>query len=201
MMNQSGLDQILSQCARLMAKRGFHGTAMRDLAHTTGRSLSGLYHYFENKEQLLYLINQRGFSSLLKTAREVHAQKLSPEQTLYALIDNHVRYFAGHTNEMRVMMFGTLALGRARQTEISALKNDYAGLVSQAVAHAHHACTGADLDAAALSRKTFFLFGMMNWIYGWYSSAEHGSRQVLVDDIFHTFIGGLQNTHDAEAAA
>ncbi|MBK7205600.1 MAG: helix-turn-helix transcriptional regulator [Thermomonas sp.] len=66
--NSSCPDDIVAECAALMAREGYHGTSMRDLARGTGRSLSGLYHHFRSKEELLYLINQRGFSSLLANA-------------------------------------------------------------------------------------------------------------------------------------
>jgi len=200
-MNHAGLDQILSQCARLMAKKGYHGTSMRDLAQTTGRSLSGLYHYFENKEQLLYLINQRGFSSLLQTARTLRDQNLPPARQLHALIEQHVAYFAGHLNEMRVMMFGTLELSRGRKAEVRQLKDDYTRLFAQAVAEHCESLAGTPLSGAALSRKTYLLFGMMNWIFGWYSKTQHGDLQVLVDDIHQTFSGGLQHPPSQEEVA
>jgi AcrR family transcriptional regulator len=52
-----GLCDILKESTKLMANTGFCGTSMRDLAKATGRSLSGLYHHFRSKEDLLYLMN------------------------------------------------------------------------------------------------------------------------------------------------
>ena len=59
-----GMADILRTSCRLMAQRGFHGTSMRDLAQATGRSISGLYHHFRGKEDLLFLINYHGFKTL-----------------------------------------------------------------------------------------------------------------------------------------
>ena len=56
-----GMADILRTSCELMATKGFHGTSMRDLAHATGRSVSGLYHHFQGKEDLLFLINYHGF--------------------------------------------------------------------------------------------------------------------------------------------
>ena len=113
------LDKILERSARLMAHRGYHGTSMRDLAEVTGRSLSGLYHYFEGKEDLLYLINRQGFTSLLDMAQSLDG---GPDEKLKSLITRHIEYFADHLEEMRVMMFGTLDLSKDRGLEISQLK-------------------------------------------------------------------------------
>jgi AcrR family transcriptional regulator len=198
---QNGLDQILAQCARLMAKKGYHGTSMRNLARVTDRSLAGLYHYFKNKQELLYLINQRGFSFLLYSAQRLARRNLTPAEWLRALIENHVNYFAGHLNEMRVMMLGTLELNPRQDREIRQLKDDYKTIVADCVADLWRTAGHREFTAAALNRKTYLLFGMMNWIYGWYSRNEHGTRRELTDDIFATFTEGLCAPPRAEAAA
>lgn len=198
---QNGLDQILAQCARLMAKKGYHGTSMRNLARVTDRSLAGLYHYFKNKQELLYLINQRGFSFLLDSAQRLARRNLTPAERLRALIENHVNYFAGHLNEMRVMMLGTLELNPRQDREIRQLKDDYKTIVADCVADLWRTAGNREFTAAALNRKTYLLFGMMNWIYGWYSRNEHGTRRELIDDIFATFTEGLCASPRAEAAA
>jgi AcrR family transcriptional regulator len=196
-----GLDQIVKKCTRLMARKGYHGTSMRDLSQVTGRSLSGLYHYFENKEELLYLINQRGFSSLLSSARQVAARDLSAEQRLKALIENHVNYFAGHLNEMRVMMFGTTELSPRRNRAIRAIKDEYSATVQKCVADAYFSAFGVPMVEPKLERKTYLLFGMMNWIFGWYSRKEHGTPEELAADIHETFTRGLcAEQREGEAA-
>ncbi len=67
---RGNVQEILGQSSRLMARVGFHGTSMRELARETGRSLAGLYHYFRSKEELLFLINYHGFTRLNDAWRE-----------------------------------------------------------------------------------------------------------------------------------
>jgi TetR/AcrR family transcriptional regulator, cholesterol catabolism regulator len=188
--SKKGLDEILEKSARLMATKGYHGTSMRDLAQTTGRSLSGLYHYFNNKQELLYLINYRGFSSLAASAKQVMLEKLAPEQQLKKLIWHHVTFFGLHQSEMRVMMFGTHEIEQARSKEISALKHEYADYFKSAVADYIYYRSGLRLDKQCLDRKSYLLFGMMNWVYGWFSTDEHGSVEALAQDIYSTFTNG-----------
>ncbi len=83
---KNGLDGILNECARLMARKSYDGTSMRDLARVTDRSLAGLYHYFKNKEELLFLINHNGFSFLRESARTIHAREIGPEEKLLQFI-------------------------------------------------------------------------------------------------------------------
>jgi AcrR family transcriptional regulator len=184
------LDEILVRSARLMAHRGYHGTSMRDLAGVTRRSLSGLYHYFASKEDLLYLINKRGFSSLLDIAEDLRRAELGPTKALKGLIARHIGFFVDHLDEMRVMMFGTLELSKDRGREINRLKEAYRQNVQEIVQAYIADARGSGLSEAELARKTYLLFGMMNWIFGWYSSGAHGTPVDLADDIFRTFTKG-----------
>jgi len=185
-----GLDQILEQSARLMAKKGYNGTSMRDLAQTTGRSLSGLYHYFNNKDELLFLINRRGFTSLVDAAQQEKSKSLDAKETLKNLIGTHVNYSFQHQSEMRVMMFSTQQIDEERSNEIKQLKNQYTEEFNTAVSEYIFQLSGKKTSLKLLQRKTYLLFGMMNWVYGWFSTNEHGTVEELVDDIYTTFTSG-----------
>jgi len=185
-----GLDEILEKSARLMASKGYHGTSMRDLAQTTGRSLSGLYHYFSNKQELLYLINYRGFGSLVESALQLMTDDFDADQRLKKLIWNHVKFFSLHQSEMRVMMFGTHEIDKIRSKNISVLKHQYSDYFKSVVAEYIYQHSGKKLDKKHLDRKSYLLFGMMNWVYGWFSTDEHGTVEELAEDIYITFTSG-----------
>ncbi len=186
----NNLDEILRKSAKLMARQGYHGTSMRDLAETTGHSLSGLYHYLKSKDDLLFKINERGFTSILETAKSILEQDISPADKLKAVISNHVDFFSSNMSEMRVMMFGTHDIDRKRGQIIKELKDEYASLVKRAVNGFMESQSDRQFSELETSRKTYLLFGMMNWIYGWYSKNEHGSANELASDIYETFTKG-----------
>ena len=58
--SEAKLQHILSISAQTFADHGFEGTSIRDISRATGVSLSGLYYYFESKQKLLYLIQNKG---------------------------------------------------------------------------------------------------------------------------------------------
>ncbi|MEK6706891.1 MAG: TetR/AcrR family transcriptional regulator [Bdellovibrionota bacterium] len=188
---KTGLDGILKKSSRLMARKGYSATTMRNLAQETGRSLAGLYHYFRNKEELLWLINMRGFSSLLESAQEISGRRDEAEKKLLAFINSHVSYFTTHVDEMKVMLFSTQQLGLARGKAIRELRKKYASLGHEIVGEfvARHA--GQRACGMELHRKSFLLFGMMNWICRWYTPKEYGSLDELVSEIYKTFTRGV----------
>lgn len=188
---ENGLADILEKSSRLMASRGFHGTSMRDLAEATGRSLSGLYHYFRNKEDLLYLINYHGFTALNAAWPRVAARFEDPHDRLYAFIYLHTYYYVAHMDAMRVMNWGTQALVLERAETIIALKDRHTADLSAAVREVVRA-SGQKAGGARVERLTYLLFGMMNWVFGWYSTGVHGNVEALIDDIYRTFVGGIR---------
>ncbi len=198
---KEGLADILTKSSQLMARRGFAGTSMRELAHATGRSLSGLYHYFESKEDLLYLINHEGFSTVIGNFENMYAKIPHPEGRLYAFIYNHIMYFLGHRDEMRVMLWGTHTLGPERRQTIRKMKDHYLSLGERAVQDVFYKNTGINLSEKELSRRTLLLFGMLNWIYGWYSPEKYGAPEELCGDIYSMFLQGIVGSTDRENLA
>ena len=61
---------VLEHAARIFCEKGYEGASMRDLARSSGMSLSGLYYYFESKEKLLYLIQRHTFTTILERLKQ-----------------------------------------------------------------------------------------------------------------------------------
>lgn len=188
---REGLEEILEKSCHLMAQEGFHGTSMRDLAGATGRSLSGLYHYFRSKEDLLFLINLHGFRTLNDTWSRLSVRFADPREKLYAFVFSHMSYFAEHMDEMRVMTWGTHVLNLEKARMIQKIKDDYTSAAGEVVAGVYRDLTGKEIDEKRRSRETYLLFGMMNWTFGWYSPKKHGALSDLIADIYQTFLLGL----------
>src|SRR2546428_1581969 len=64
------LGKILVHATKVFYEKGYEGASMRDLAQSSGMSLSGLYYYFESKEKLLYLIQRHTFGTIVERLRE-----------------------------------------------------------------------------------------------------------------------------------
>jgi len=66
-------DAIRAQAARLFARHGYPVTPIAELARSCGISKALLYHYYRDKEQLLFDIADRYLDSLLSIVAEVEA--------------------------------------------------------------------------------------------------------------------------------
>ena len=97
------LGKILEHATKVFCEKGYAGASMRDIARATGMSLAGMYHYFGNKERLLYLIQKDTFTTILNRLRAEVADSRDTEQTLSGFICKHLEYFLDHQQAMKVL--------------------------------------------------------------------------------------------------
>ena len=181
---------ILAAAATLIARHGYHGLTMRELARTTGQSLANLYNYFASKDDLLFEVQSRAFETLIETAGHAVADADTAQSRLHAFVYNHVRYVCARPDVLRVLVQEAGALPAGRRRVVRALKERYfaqgLALVQGIVAEA-----GTPLPEAEVERAAYSLFGMLNWVYGWYDPSRHGSAEDVARSIHALASGGL----------
>lgn len=185
--------RILEAAARIVAERGFHGMSMRDLAHAAGQSLANLYNYFPAKDDLLFALQSRAFETLIATAEEAVGSASEAEARLYAFVLNHVRYVTSHPHVMRVLVQEAGSLSPTARRVIRTLKERYFVVgrdVVRAVAAERRASPGR-VDEADLERAAYSIFGMLNWVYGWYDAGRHGTPAEVSRSIHRIALSGL----------
>ena len=64
---------------------------MRDIARVTRMSLAGLYYYFTTKEELLYLIQERCFVTLLQRWEQVANSDMDARARILELVPSDER--------------------------------------------------------------------------------------------------------------
>lgn len=194
-MHPSPRSEILHAAARAVAAHGFHGMSMRKLAQATGRSTASFYNYFPSKEAVLFAIQSEAFDVLLARARSLLGRFVEPEERLYAFVLNHVRYFASHDHVMRVLIQEATALAPPQRGLVRERKLAYFTLASELVSSVMPEGT----PYAEVEKTTYCVFGVLNWIYGWYDPVQHGAPDGLARTIMHLVSGGLveRRTDDA----
>src|SRR5215831_19603897 len=109
---------VLAHASHIFCEKGYEGASMRDLSRATGMSLAGLYHYFESKEELLYLIQKHTFTTIIETLREKLEGSADPEERLRIFIHNHLAYSLDNKQAMKVLVHEDETLKNGRGAEI-----------------------------------------------------------------------------------
>jgi len=184
------LGKILGHATEVFYDKGYEGASMRDLARSSGMSLSGLYYYFESKEKLLYLIQKHTFSTIVERLRDRLDEVSDPELRIRVFILNHLEYFLANQKAMKVLSHEAEVLKNGFGAQIAAIKREY-----------YRICVGL-LDEFKLARKLEFssrmavltLFGMMNWIYTWYNPRFDAGAKELSCGMGDIFLRGISAT-------
>lgn len=195
---QQGRQDILTAAARLLATHGYHGMAMRDLSRATRMSLANLYNYFSSKEDLAFALQTRAFETLISSAEQALDGVDGPEERLYAFILSHVRYITTHRDITRVLVEEAGELPSRRRRAVRALKERYFAIgrdLVRAVSESGCGVPGAvpigPQTQPEIDRSTYNIFGMLNWVYGWYDAERHGNPQDVARSIHRLALCGL----------
>jgi len=194
---EQGRQDILTAAAELLSTYGYHGMSMRDLARRTGMSLANLYNYFGSKEDLVFALQTRAFEQLIATAERALEGLEGADTRLYAFILNHVRFITANREVTRVLVEEAGELPPKRRRAVRSLKETYFAIGRAVVDEVNqHGCGGGaipmgPLPPAEVERNTYNIFGMLNWIYGWYDAKRHGEPAVVARSIYRLVLCGL----------
>ncbi len=182
------LTQILKASAKIFAEKGFHRTSIREIARATGMSLAGLYYYFRTKEELLFLIHEKCFLTLLQRWEKTVDQQEDVKTRIRRFAENHLGFFLHNMYEMKVMSHEDESLTGELQEKVRLLKRRYVKILADLTGElqSREGDKGMNLRVA-----TFSLFGMMNWIYTWYQPKRDLALGELIEQMLRIYFFGI----------
>jgi len=189
------LESILRTAAQIFAEKGYHQASIRDIARATRVSLSGLYYYFQSKEELLFLIQDHAFGTLLQNLERLLEGVDDPHGRVRLLIENHLRFFVNNMAEMKVLSHEAESLSGDYRARVNAKKRRLTEIATAILAELR---PEGELDVRV---STFALFGMMNWLYNWYRPERDLPVEQLAEQMSRLFLGGYLQKSGGELPA
>ena len=156
--------EILHAALDAFRSKGYHATTLDDIALLLGVRKTALYHYFPDKEAILYACHREGLEEVAGIIAAAHTQPTHAAQLAYA-IREHVRVMTD-TLEGSSLAFETSALSPRHQSEVIAARDRY----EQALRDIVRAGTAAG-EFRSIDPKiaVFAILGAINWIARWYT--------------------------------
>ena len=182
------LQRILKASAKIFAEKGFHHTSVRDISRATKMSLAGLYYYFTTKEELLCLIQERCFVTLLRRWQRAATPAMDGRTRIRIFAENHLSFFWHNMHEMKVMAHEDESLTGEFQNKILVLKRRYVKVIMDLIGELQEQEGGKGIDPRV---ATFALFGMMNWIYTWYQPKRDLPFPQLIEQMLRIYFFGV----------
>ena len=183
------LNHILEAATRVIARDGYEKATMRAVAKAADVSLAGIYHYFESKERLLFLIQFRAFNSLLNNLKEKLYGVEDPVKQLRLMVRSHVSYFAANMPALKVCSHELESLSGPAYEELRHIRHEYYEQTRNIVDRIALKCEPTNKIERHVA--TMCLFGMLNWLYRWYNPSAGRSPHGLANLISEQFLTGL----------
>ena len=78
-------ERILDAAIKVFARRGYHGSRISDIAREAGIAYGLVYHYFENKEEILRSIFEQRWGGFLEALEGIAAEDTPAQQKLVSV--------------------------------------------------------------------------------------------------------------------
>lgn len=156
-------EEILLAALRAFRERGYHATTLDDIAARLDIRKTALYHYFPDKEAILYECHRESLGELDRILSE--ARRLgTPRERVRHVIREHVRVMTD-TLQGSPLAFEVSSFSPRRRREIIAARDRYEQEVRRMLEQGIEDGTFRDLDAKV---SAFAILGAINWIARWY---------------------------------
>ena len=180
---------ILKTAAAFFANTGYDRAAMSQLAIACGVSKASIYHYYTNKETLLFDILHQHLDELLDVIKTQNMTGKDAETNLHGLVGALLDAYRGADAEHRLQLEATRYLPSQNQKDLADIQRQIVTVFSDAVRAVNPELfmTGrADLRSVTMS-----LFGMLNWFYLWHQPTKGLSRAQYAQLATDILVGGL----------
>jgi AcrR family transcriptional regulator len=182
---------ILDRSAELFAEHGYDRASMSKIAEACGVSKANLYHYYRDKEELLFDVIRFHLEELLEVVEAADNSDLSPAARLKELVAALLEAYRDADAQHNVQINGLRLLPTDRQTELKAMERELVKIFSDAVAGVAPQLK----DTKLLKPVTMSLFGMINWHYLWFKNTGDVTRADYAELVAQLIVDGTRNLH------
>jgi TetR/AcrR family transcriptional regulator len=179
---------ILRSAAAAFRRRGYHGASMEEIAEAIGMTKGNLYHYFKDKDEILFVCHDYSLDLLLARLREIDGTGSSADARLRQLIEGFVHMIIDELHGTALTLdFQALSPARLRKVIAKRDRFDRAvrGLISEGIASG----VFAHGDPKLLS---FAVLGAVNWIPRWFDPAGRAHSDEIARVFAAYLVDGLR---------
>lgn len=186
---------ILHRAAELFAKYGFNGSSITMIANACGASKALLYHYYKDKEEVLFDILSDHLDELIEAVEEAADRPAPPHDRLYNIAAALLEKYRDADAQHQVQIANLKLLEVDRQELLRGKERRLVAVFSDALAEAVPEVGQGPL----LKPLTMTLFGMLNWHYLWFREGKGISRNDYARMVSALIVAGAPSAVEALA--
>ncbi|MFC3219294.1 TetR/AcrR family transcriptional regulator [Tianweitania populi] len=186
-------EAVLLRAVEFFNEKGFHATSLDDVALSLNVTKPTIYHYFANKDEILFACVQRGLEEIGQAAQAAEQAGGNGLQRLRALLIDYAMMMSDGFGAC-VGRTPDHALSAESLSRIKALKRDTDAIVRRVI---EAGMADGSIAVADVRLTTFTALGALNWISRWYDPAGPLSKREIAEHSVATLIGGLAARSDS----
>ena len=179
--------EILHAALQAFSEKGYHTTTLGHIAARVGVQKTALYHYFPDKEAILFACHRESLAEVNRLLEAARARDMTAAARLRHIIREHVRVMTD-TLEGSTIAFEVPALSPGHQAEIIEARDRYERGLREIIAHGINSGEFGPVDPKV---AVFALLGAINWIARWYSPEGSIDATELGTEFGNYLVGGL----------
>lgn len=184
-MPASTQELLLKAAADLFYKKGYSGTSIREIGVKAGVSNSLLYHYFKNKEEMLFQIISIASQELLSSLKSIEARISDPAERLREMLLHHmITHGLRNKKQTKIVVEDHYWLKGKRKAIVDDYQREIRAIYMKTLREMIEQNEMEDINLTVLS---FSIFGMINWFFRWYKEGG-GLRPEDIGDTIVSFI-------------
>jgi len=180
-------DAVILAAARAFRQRGYHNTSVDDLAALLNVTKPTIYHYLENKEEILFECFRTGLDQIRGAFDDIRGSRESGLARLTAVIR---KYAQAITSE-----FGWCMV-RAEDQDLSPVMSRRINALKKEIDQGIRRLIEDGIADGSIRRcdpkiTAFALAGALNWIAHWHRADAGLTPDQIADRFIETFVNGL----------
>jgi len=179
-------NDILHAALRAFREHGYHATTLDDIAEHLGLRKTALYHYFPDKEAILYECHRESLAEVKRLLKDAMKFETATERLAH-VIREHVRVMT-ETLDGSPLAFEVPALSAERQAEVVAARDRYELGLRRIIDQGIKSGEFRPVDSKV---AVFAILGAINWIARWYRPEGTLHAQELGSAFADYLVGGL----------
>lgn len=185
--------EILHAALRAFRDKGYHSTTLNDIAQQLGVRKTALYHYFPDKETILYQCHRESLAEVHGLLAEARRRFDSAGRQLNYVIQEHVRVMT-ESLEGSPLSFEVSALSPEHQSAIVASRDRYEHGLRRIIERGIRSGEFRRVDPKV---AVFAILGSINWISRWYRPEGPLHAAEIGPEFAKQLVGGLTNGHNS----
>jgi len=177
---------LLRTAVHLFSRKGYLDTSIRDIAAKASVTSSIIYHYFNDKEEMLFEVIKSATQDLVQSLRETEEKIKEPEECLREMLRAHIVDFNIKRKKESIIVVSDTHLLRNnyRQIMVKVQREIFNLYMKKLNELSERGRLKEDIDLLVMN---FSIFGTVNSFYQWYHERGRLTREEVAQNMI-TFL-------------